>query len=72
VSPDGLKATGYVDTPEAAAGMKLYQSLFTKKLTSPVAIARAWEDSKAASRFSSITTAVQNSVPATSVSSSGQ
>jgi ABC-type glycerol-3-phosphate transport system substrate-binding protein len=33
VSDDGLTATGYIDTPEAAAGMTNYQSLFKNGYT---------------------------------------
>ncbi|MCC6173913.1 MAG: extracellular solute-binding protein [Chloroflexi bacterium] len=65
ISPDGTTASGYVDTPEAVKGMTLYQSLFQKKLTPSVAVAKAYEDGKAATRFSSITLANRfaNSAP---------
>jgi ABC-type glycerol-3-phosphate transport system substrate-binding protein len=42
ISPDGLTATGYVDTPEAIVAMTLYQSLFTKKYTPTAAMSNAW------------------------------
>jgi multiple sugar transport system substrate-binding protein len=38
VSEDGLKASGYLDTPEAIQGMKNYQRLFTSKLAPPAAM----------------------------------
>ena len=38
VSEDGLKATGYLDTPEAIQGMKTYQGLFSSKLAPPTAM----------------------------------
>lgn len=54
VSPDGVTATGYVDTPEAIKGMTFYQNLFTSKLTPSVALARTFEDSQAATRFAGL------------------
>jgi multiple sugar transport system substrate-binding protein len=54
VSPDGVKATGYVDTPEAIKGMTFYQNLFSNKLTPSVAQARMFEDGKAATRFAGL------------------
>jgi multiple sugar transport system substrate-binding protein len=56
VSEDGATASGYVDTPEAVAGMKVYQTLFTKKYTPTVAVPNMWEDGKAVMRFGSIGT----------------
>jgi multiple sugar transport system substrate-binding protein len=50
VSPDGSMASGYIDTPEAIAGMTFYQNLFTQKLTPSTAIARMFEDQKATTR----------------------
>jgi multiple sugar transport system substrate-binding protein len=63
VSPDGLTASGYVDTPEAIKGMQLYQSLFAQKLTPSVAIAQGFENQKGATRFASITLANRFSNP---------
>ena len=63
VSPDGLTASGYVDTPEAVKGMTLYQRLFQEKLTPSVAVPNQFEDGNAATRFSSITLANRFSNP---------
>lgn len=53
VSPDGLTASGYVDTPEAISGMEFYQRLYQERLTPSVAIPRMFEDQKAAFKFGS-------------------
>lgn len=54
VSDDGLTATGYVDTPEAVAGMQFYQSLYQQKLIPTVARPRMFEDGNAGMKFGSI------------------
>jgi hypothetical protein len=48
VSEDGLTASGYLDTPEAVAGMSRYQRLFQRKLSPTTAVPRQFEDGKAA------------------------
>jgi multiple sugar transport system substrate-binding protein len=53
VSPDGLQATGYVDTPQAIQGMTFYQNLFKEKLSPPAAVTRAFFDGKAATFLNS-------------------
>jgi multiple sugar transport system substrate-binding protein len=54
VSPDGLTATGYVNTPEAVKGMQLYQRIFKEKYSPSVPTPNQFEDGKAATKFSSI------------------
>lgn len=48
ISEDGLTASGYVDTPEAIEAMRLYQLLFSEKLSPTAAMSNAWMDQKAA------------------------
>jgi multiple sugar transport system substrate-binding protein len=47
ISDDGLTATGYVDTPEAIAAMKMYQTWFNEKLTPTGAMSNSFYDGKA-------------------------
>jgi multiple sugar transport system substrate-binding protein len=61
VSDDGLKVTGYIDTPEAIAGMDFYQSIFTEKFSPLVGIPNSWYDGKAATFLGGDTTAVRAS-----------
>lgn len=58
VSEDGLTASGYVDTPEAIAGMTFYQSEFKQKFTPTTAVANQYETGLAASRFGGTSTAI--------------
>ena len=71
IGPDGLSASGYVDTPEAIKGMQLYQSLFTQKLTPSIAVAQGFENGKAqpALRRSRLPTGLR--IPAATRASSG-
>jgi len=50
ISLDGLTATGYIDTPEAIAGMQFYQDLYTQKLTPAVPISNMFESPQAATK----------------------
>ena len=59
ISEDGLKVTGYIDTPEAIKGMTFYQNIFKKKLTPTVPTPNQFEDGKAAVRFGSISSAIR-------------
>ncbi|MFF0345791.1 ABC transporter substrate-binding protein [Kribbella sp. NPDC004875] len=59
VSPDGTSARGYVDTPEAVAGMQYYQSLFTDRLTPRAGLPNAWYDGRAVSFINADTTALR-------------
>jgi ABC-type glycerol-3-phosphate transport system substrate-binding protein len=59
ISEDGLKASGYVDTPEAIKGMTYYQEIFKKKLSPTTPVPNQYEDGKAAGRFGSISTAIR-------------
>lgn len=59
ISPDGATARGYVDTPEAAAGMRFYQSLFTDRLTPRAGLPNSWYDGRACSFINADTTALR-------------
>lgn len=49
ISPDGTSVEGYINTPEAVAGMEFYQSLFGENQVSPTSgIPSAFMDEKAA------------------------
>jgi len=54
VSADGLKASGYLDTPEAAAGMTNYQTLFTEGLTPKGIVPDMYTGGVAATGFGSL------------------
>jgi ABC-type glycerol-3-phosphate transport system substrate-binding protein len=53
VSEDGLKATGYLDTPEAIRGMRNYQRLFTDRLTPTGVVPNQYQSGVAATYFGS-------------------
>lgn len=52
ISADGLAATGYLDTPEAIAGMTNYQTLFNEDLTPKGIVADQFRGGAAATDFS--------------------
>jgi multiple sugar transport system substrate-binding protein len=53
VSDDGLKASGYLDTPEAVKGMQNYQRMFTKGLTPTGVVPNQFQSGTAATQFGS-------------------
>lgn len=54
ISEDGLTATGYLDTPEAIAGMKNYQAMFSEGLSPKGIVADHYKGGAAAIDFSSM------------------
>lgn len=65
ISPDGLTASGYIDTPEAIQGMQFYQNMFKQKFSPTVAAPKQFESGQAAMRYSGISSAVQFKLPET-------
>ncbi|MDQ4504290.1 extracellular solute-binding protein [Sinomonas sp. ASV322] len=63
VSDDGLSVTGYINTPEAIAGMRNYQRLFTEGLTPKSAIPAQFQGQQAAMSMNSTRQILQRDQP---------